>query len=518
MELTFEYPIINGLTYGLVIDNPENRAFMSPTYFLLGDIRRARRTQIKEWFGQWLEFESQPKDFEKLLNFDKRFNVGKTENGSNIRRNLHDLSPLELVTASEFRTRMKRHYDGSASFVKRGGDDVFTYKKKRQKQGTRLDLEPHTGNVVLSGYVRKKGDARKGAFRSSFHKITLKGPFKNSAIPFAQISDDCRYFDEIKKKGGYETLQIIDTDVAALLLHAAKNPNKVKDFQGNREFFVPFRTDTIDERILGYHRIEDLPYLSQSQFSLVPLKMDIFLARYFKNMGYFTLDKILTKLPTFDLQTIELINQGKAKYIVIPQAFPLDQKDLRSMEPEVAALYSMILKNLKDDGFVLKDIVLEKKDSVYETPCLHFEGPDNQIRRVTLDGRPPIIIKRKNTDGTVYPVRSIEGNSHIDFFVELYRFYKKDPNNLRKGVLDDMTRAVSDYMVTLPEPRKGQFIPESILKDYAQVIDLAIQIYNQKKPEHYVAESFNRASNRARASGFKRAPGMIGFMRKLLNQ
>jgi hypothetical protein len=508
MSLNHDYPEIQCQTYGLMIDNPGNRAFISPTYFFLGDARRAALPTLKEWSRIWGEFEAQELDFEKRFRFDSPLKIGEDDEGKDIRANLHDLTHVQRINAAA--ERIKLRY-GVKSFITRGGTDVFEYNADGEKQGPKL--ETHTGQVVLSGFVRKKGDARKGPLRSSFHQVSVAGPFKNSRHPFGKLDNDSRYFKEIYKKGGYQHIQIVDTEIAALLLFAAGNPAHVGDFDGKREFFVPFRTDSIDERTWKYFTYENLPHISRTVTDLTPLKMDVFFERVFRQTPYFTLDKILTTLPVFDLKTIEMIEQGQAKWVALARKYPLKKKDYSHLDRKVAEVYAMIDRQMEEDGFVETDTVLEKKDSLFETPCLHYVGPDNQVRRVTLDGRPPLIIeRRKNPDAPVFPVRNIEGSWQHDFFSELYKQY-------RKGRLDDMTRAVGEYMVTIPEPRRrGEYIDDSVMQDYARLLINAINDYNKAKPEDYRPESINRAANRARAAGRTRAASMIFAMPRILSK
>ncbi|MBW2963448.1 hypothetical protein KY306_01590 [Candidatus Woesearchaeota archaeon] len=502
-ELTHQYASLEGQTYGLIRHNPENRPFLSPTNQILGDVRAATRDVLKEWARIWLEAESKERDFEKQICFDPSVVVGKKKDtGGPIRRVLHQLSPAGIVNGLEYRARVEHQ---SSSFIRRGGDDAFTYNQGRERKGPKL--EPQSGNVVLSGFVRQKGDARKGPFRSSFRQITVKGPFTNSSIPFALLESDSKYFQEIQKKGGFGNIQIMDMDIAALLIYADQNPDKVKDFPRKRKIALPFRTDTIDKETLRFFNVEELPYLSGTVTDLTPLKMDVLFAKYFKGENYFTLDKILSKLPVFNLPTIQSIQEGKSRWVVIPREFPLtEKKKFENLDKAVARLYSMIDDNLTEEGFELKDVVIEKKDSPYETLCLHYEKGD-EIRRVTLDGRPPLIIRRRlRPNAIVYPVRNIEGQWHIDPLAELYINYKK-------GRLDDMTRTVTDYEVTMPEFKPGQFVPDSILRDYAVILAEVLQEHNKNKPSNQYPETFYRASDRAQDHGFTRSARMLKYMR-----
>jgi len=508
MNLDFEYTELKPTDYGLVLHNPENRVFMSPSYFFLGDVHGAMPGQISEWFAVWLEMENNPdKDFAPLFTFDpdKKYNVGRNEEGKLVRRKISTMRPAELRDAAAFRSSLSRHH-GTRTFVDMGGQEIFVPQKNA------ISILPHTGEAVLSGRARKKGDARTDA---TYHKIRITGPFRDSderGILFADVSCDCQWYYVITGKNSHYPIQILDSDIAGFLSFISKNPGKVRNKPAGREFFVPFRTDTIDEQTLQYFTVEEMPFLSQSVRNLTPLKMSVLVKKFFDNASHYSIDKLLTKCPVFDSQTIQLISEGRADYKILLKEFPFAKGKKGGFEEPIQRLYWGIFSQLHKEKFTLAGAVLENKDTPYESACLHFEGPDNQIARVTANGLPPVIIKRKKMRKRIIsPVRDYTQKASKEFprinpFAELY----KRPTTPR---MDDMLRTPTGYIVTLPE-----FIPQALWRDYAQVIHSAIEEDNETRdPDYTKPESFNGIATRARAYGYKGSANLVERIRATLS-
>ena len=510
MELDFEYEALKPTDYGLILHNPENRVFMSPSYFFLGDIHGARPGQISDWFAVWLEMENNPdKDFEPLFAFnpEKKYNVARAGSRRFVRKKLHSMRPAELRDAAAFRASLTRHH-GTKTFVNIGGDEIFVPKHNN------VTITPHTGESVLSGRARKKGDARTDA---TYHKLRIIGPFIDSnekGTLFANVSCDCTWAYIIEGKNSYWPVQILDSDLAGFLQYVSRNPKKVKGKPAGRDFFVPFRTDSIDEPTLQFHTVEEMPFLSETVRDLTALKMSVFVKKYFDNANHFSIDRELTKCPVFDPLTIQLIREKRADYRVLLDAFPFTRGKKSGFEEPLQSLYWGIFRQLGKEGFTLDGAVLENKDTPYESACLHFEGSNGQIARVAINGLPPVIIKRKRIPRkVVVPVRdytlsasSSKEHPVISPFADLY----KRPTTPR---MDDMIRAGTEYMATLPD-----FIPQALWRDYGKVIGHAINEHNEKRNKDYTqAESFNGIITRARAYGFKGTAKLVERIRASLN-
>jgi len=515
MNLDFEYKALQPTDYGLVLHNPENRVFMSPSYFFLGDIHGAMPGQISNWLAVWLEMENNSdKDFEPLFVFDpdKKYNVGRNEKGRFIRKKLHSMRPAELKDAAAFRASLSNHHR-TRTFIDMGGDEIFVPPQEP------ISESPHTGEVVLSGRARKKGDARSD---STYHLLTIKGPFRDSdklddnCIPrgvlFSEVTCDCHWYREIKKKNAESSIELLDSDLAGFLIFASKNPRRVRGKPAGRDFFVPFRTDVVDEETLKFHTVEELPFLSDTMRDLTALKMSVFIKKYFDNATHFSIDKKLTKCPVFDSLTIRLIKDKRADYRILLGAFPFAKGKKSSFEEPIQRLYWGIFSQLSKEKFTLAGAVLENKDTSYESACLHFEGPGDQIARITVNGLPPVIIKRKKLRRKVIsPVRDYTYKTTKEFpkispFAELY----KRPATPR---MDDMLRAGTEYMVILPEK-----IPIALWRDYARVIHNAIDEYNQNlDPDYEKPESIEQAIKRARAYRMKGSAKQLEKIRAALS-
>jgi hypothetical protein len=510
MELDFEYETLKPTDYGLVLHNPENRVFMSPSYFFLGDIHGAMPGQISEWFAAWLAMENQPdKDFEPLFVFnpDKKYNVDRNEDGKLVKRKIHTMRPAELRDAAAFRTSLSNHHK-TKTFITMGGREIFVPPRNP------ISESPHTGEVVLSGRARKKGDARTDA---TYHLLRIKGPFTNSdekGVLLSEVSCDCRWSYEIGKKNAEYSVQMLDSDLAGFLLFVSRDHRRVRGKPAGREFFVPFRTETVDEATMQYHTVEKMPFLSGSVRDLTALKMSVFVRKYFDNATHFSIDKMLTKCNVFDSKTIELIRTGRADYRILLDSFPLTKEKKRNLEDPLESLYTGIFSQLSREGFNLEGAVLEKKGTPYEATCLHFEGPNNQMARVTIDGKPPVILRRKRRPNKpIVPVRdyttdpdSSKEHPRISPFAELY----KRPATPR---MDDMSRTGTDFMATLP----GK-IPTALWRDYARVINKAIDEYNENRDLHYdQPESIEQAMTRARAYRMRGASEQLKKIRASLN-
>ncbi|MBD3304048.1 hypothetical protein GF343_02805 [Candidatus Woesearchaeota archaeon] len=508
MDSDFEYAALSPTDYGLVLHNPENRVFMSPSYFFLGDIRGAMPGQISDWLAVWLEMENTPeKDFEPLFVFDpdKKYNVGRNEKGRFVRRKLHSMRPAALKDAAAFRASLSNHHR-TRTFIDMGGDEIFVPPKNP------IFESPHTGEVVLSGRARKKGDARTDA---TYHKIRVIGPFRDSddtGLLFADVSCDCQWHYFITGKNSHFPVQILDSDIAGFLNFISKNPGKVKNKPADRAFFMPFRTDMVDEQALPYFTVEEMPFLSTSVRDLNPLKMSVLIKKFFDNASHYSIDRLLTKCPVFDSQTIQLILDRRADYRMLLKEFPFAKAKKSSFEEPIQNLYWSIFSQLGREQFALAGAVVENKDTSYESPCLHFEGPDGRIARVTVNGLPPVIIRRKKLRRKVIsPVRDYTHKATKEFpkinpFAELY----KRPVTPR---MDDMLRAGTEYMVTLPEK-----IPVALWRDYARAIHNAIEGYNQNlDPDYEKPESIEQAIKRARAYRMKGSSKQLERIRAALS-
>lgn len=446
MELQVEYPQFTGRRYGITIYHNGSKTLVPPESFFIGNVLATLQNVLRERLRRWLEYEKLPKEY-KLFDTSRRYRIKIKEDGEihDRYKELIELTPQELEFALSQKIRAK---EGSYSLLRIGGDAAFDI---GLKEGRGI----HAGNVILSGFVKSKDDARKSQV-TRFKHVSITGPFKQSKNKFTDINCTCEDSFYSREKQGYENIRLICTHAGALLYFAHQNQDKIRRFRHIRnlmgedtEIFMPFHSDFPKEK---------LNIRMEEPLNLDNLVIDVILSRYFNDESLFEIGKRLTTIPTiYDASLENLVADERAGFEVLVNSYIFDTA--KGINPAIRTLYTLMRKSLEDQDYKMSGYCLEKRDSPYETIALIFRKDKDEVRLLFNKNFPPVAVFRKDRPTVVNVHRYIDPDTHLHPFSELF---------IPKRLLDDRSRKDTYYEVIIPSDFR---IPKTLWSDYRLTID-----------------------------------------------
>jgi len=268
--------------------------------------------------------------------------------------------------------------------MREGGDEVVTGSNATNFQG----------EIWLTGAVRKRSRANGSG---KFNEVRVAGPFKSSKIRLGSIVSNDREFFEMTSKFGYQQAHYVSSAVATLLYCARYNPGAIRNLQAVKarrgvEIWLPFHSYEPQ-----YHGISARTIVEGPQPNFQALTVDTlvqFLTRGSKTKH--DLNKALTRLPViYDKLLLQLINRGDANFVTIADKWILNRSG-PSVPPPQYAWYDAMDKHLIARGYHFEQLVLEKKDTPFETVAMDYKSRDGNksIRLLFFNGLPPLVQER----------------------------------------------------------------------------------------------------------------------------
>ncbi len=471
LDFKIKYPYFTGRNYVIAVnDNPDNKPLWDPTNFFFARWLLTKRQDLEKILGNWLI--EKPRLVEKLaeeggstvFDLDKKYliDVGETKkNGSQkrSRRKLTEITQEQLIEAA--RERIHSEF-GSYNFMDLDYRDFFFLNDPKHR-----DRLPHSGDIVLTAYVKPKSGGTK---ETRFHTVKIKGPFVDSKVPFAMLSDTCKDFSFVEVKSGYEPTQKGCTEIAATLLLARYHPELIKNLQAvqsrrKSKIRLPFHVHEpqfSSEKV--YHAV------SGKQPNFAYLMVDSVFDFIFNNETKFKISKSLTKIPViYDTNyLLDKIQDGNAGFEVIANKYFLERSNpiptpVRKWFDQMDGLY-------RKKGFKFNRIVIENKDSPHETIAMEYVK-DNEVRRLIFGEYPPLERKIVFDKKTAPDIFFIEKQKDIPEYSNPYEKLFK-PHFGKQIKLEDFDDA-SRRMPIFSEYRIPWFtmIPEEMLHDYHVAIE-----------------------------------------------
>lgn len=469
------FPEFTARNYGVVIYNEKNSVMASPESFFLGNVLTTHPDKLREAFAERKKFRDESKDYTPLFAFEepRRVWIGEQKDDGSAQRRFHNLDMLSLdnlITAISDKLRIKAK------------DDSILFCHGHSDPEERAISNAHGAAVMLSGLVRnycvrkrsQKEEREESGKKHYF--VQIDGAYLGSNPRFNDVRCPCSDSNWSHMDRGHSNFQAVCKHSAALLDYVSRNLNSMEtyirleqEFRKNQKqlkIFSPFHTDSIDQDILGFFKNKELPYFSKEKNqSIIDFwKLDVLLAVLFENMGQAEVNKRLLQLPVYDLETVNLLLDGRAFFEVWPnsQLFGVDS----NIDKTIRDFYQGIKNSLRNQGFSIHGYCYEKKNSEHEVIAINFlpdqENPKDAVGEVRVlfnEKYPPVIIRRTPLPGAKnYLFKEQDNSSHP--YSELFR----DPYNTRR--FDDRKRKYDRYTVEFPQC----YIPDVFLPLYAKAI------------------------------------------------
>lgn len=464
LEYKIKYPYFTGRNYVVAVyDNPTNKPLWDPTNFFFARWLLTKKTDLENILEKWLI--EKPKLVEKLkeeeggtvFNLDKEYLLKLGEQHQ--RKKLTELIKEELVNVTRQKSR-KRF--GSYNFVDLDYRDFFFFNDPEHSE--RL---PHSGDIVLTAYVKPKMGGTK---ERRFHTIKIKGPFEDSKIPFAMLSDDCKDFSFVEVKAGYEPTQKGCTEIAATLLLARYHPELIKNLQAvlkrrNSKIRLPFH---VHEPQLSSEKVYYTIKGKQPNFAY--LMVDSVFDYVFNNETKFKISKALTKIPViYDTRyLLDKIQDGNAGFEAIANKYFLERSN--PIPIPVRKLFDQLDFLYRQKGFKFNRLVVENKDSPHEAIVMEYVK-ENEVRRLVFGEYPPLERKIVFDKKTAPDIFLLEKQKELPSYSHPYEKLF-NPHFGKQTKLEDFDDA-SRRMPIFSEYRIPWFtmIPEEMLHDYHVAIE-----------------------------------------------
>ena len=482
LEFKIEYPRFTGRNYVVAVyDNPHNKPQWDPTNFFIARFLLTKKRDLEKILGRWLterpslvtKLEEEGKS--PVFDLDREYKLdleGITQESTmqleldfegekRDKRKLTELTAEQLFDA--VRERIKKRF-GSYKVMDLDYRQFFFFGNPTKKT--------HSGPIVLTAYMRSKGDGRKG---SRYHRIGIKGPFENSETPFALLSCSCEDSSAAKIKGGYTPNQLGCIETAATLLLARYHPETIK----NLEAVIKRNRSRVR---LPFHVHEGSPSDEEVQYAfygkqpnLVNLMVDTVFAYIFNRQTKYEISKALTKLPViYDSDyTRPKLEEGRAGFEVIPNKYIFDESN--PIPPAVREWFNRMKSYYERNGFQLNRFVIENKDSDYESIAMEYVKRNEkrgltEVRRLILGDGPPIEKKMVFSDETEPDIFFMERHppKYVNPYAQLFKpHYDK---GIKPEDFDDASRT----MPVFSEYRIPWFIgiqDEDLVQDYRTAIE-----------------------------------------------
>ena len=310
------------------------------------------------------------------------------------------------------------------------------------------ERKSHSGTRHLTGYINSKGDGRKD---NRYNKVRISGPFVKSKNPFSVLYSESKDAFYAGMKGRDKPSQLAAIEVIKLLLTARYHPEKVDNLQNvldinKSEIMLPFHVHK------SHPLSEDSSYVAKGeQPNMVNLMVDSVLAYLFNDQTKSEISKALTKIGTiFDPDyLLERLKKGAAGFEVIVNEFTFGE--WKPIPEGLRKWYDNITGYYRKEGFELKRLVLEFKDSPYESIAMEYQN-GNEVRRLIFGDHPPVerkmIFDEKTERDILFTERPENKPKNKHPFQKLFQpHYSK---GLRPEDFDDASRRMpifSEYRI-----------------------------------------------------------------------
>lgn len=443
MKSGINYLQFTGRRYAVALYNNNSKTLVPLESTFIGNILATPQRDLVARLKKWLEYEKGQIDHEKLFDVSRKYKL-KVREKREIRerfRRLIELTPNQIALALSYKIKSK---EGSHSLLRKGGEEAFNMDIKG---GKRI----HAGNIILSGYVKSKSDARKAQI-PKFRHVSITGPFNQSKDKLTSINCTGEASFYAEEKQGYTNLSLYCTHAGALSYFARENSDLIKRFShvrglmgGGTEIFIPFHS----RGIVGEHDLDNL-------------SVDVILNRYFNRQKLFKIGKKLSRIQEiYDGHLESLILDGRAGFEVLIDNYIFDTA--KGVNAHVRNLFNMMRNYLENEGYEMAGYCLEKKDSPYETVALMFRSKDDnkEVRLLFNKEFPPVAIVRKDMkQSRIVDVHGFtEPREYNHPFSELFM-----PISY---AWDDRTRTTTGYEVVIPSDFR---IPQPLWIDYKECI------------------------------------------------
>lgn len=307
---------------------------------------------------------------------------------------------------------------------------------------------------------RKSGGSRV----REYDRVSVAGPFEDSSIPLARIGCDCEDSMFTERKQGYSPLEYVCTATASMLYLGWRDPSKVRglrELQKQRKrakIWLPFNPQEIQTVPKSLYTVKQ----DSVQPPLDVLVVDSRFDAEFNRASRFEVSKKLARAAvSYHRMLWEMIYDGIAGFEVIANEYVVGRS--KPMAEPVKKWFNSYKRNLQRHGFEEQGLVLEKKDSPYETVAMRFVKEDEERRILFSRDHPPVVAVRKPRRGqevdVFYEEKRKNQYAHKHPFEELFQ---------PKPMFDDNSREVENYEVIIPTE---VYIPDEMIRDYHKAVE-----------------------------------------------